>query len=837
MPLRNLSDLIIKNINMKNLKKILIASLITIFAIPLAALASPVSVDRLNNDHIEPLIKTDFIKANYFTATSTTATSTFPNVYIQNLLRIGYARNTDNIPFLIKNWTDSAGSNSYGSFSIGTSNTIGVAPQQFVVGNDNVVNTDVGGAFGSYNTVSSEDSWAFGHSNAMSGSRLLGIGVNNAISGVGANEMLIGHDNAANGDGNQYGVGRNLTLSAAGTSVFGQNITNSVSGSTQVGNGNTAKITIDSSGNTTATGYIEGEAGILNESIYQDSIGSTGSNGNVLTSTGSATLWVATSSLGISGGGASLSGGTTNWLTYWTSASTVGATSSPVVGYITATTTTPSVFTGGFSTTGNSSIGVADTTRPLTVSQANGIFSHFGSNIANTNGNCTGVTFGLITAGSYIKSGIAQVQRADGSNRGDVVILNNNTANSSNVGCTDIKATFKADGKIGFGTTTPSNAFEVNGSGYFSGNLTATNASTTATSATTLCLSTDCRTAWPTGGSGGGIATSTAIANTEVIYGTSATTVGSEPAFNYNSSTDKLTVANASTTNLTVATDSYLGTVKSGTWNGSTIGVPYGGTGATTFTNNRLLTGNGTSAIVDEANLTFDGTTLVVGGSGGATVGGSSAHYSGFAVQKANVVFEVNDTAGASNQKNWYFQASGGALYWGAVNDAFSSGTNYARIVRSGSSVTEWDLLWAAGSSSRTPLVVTPSLVTISSATEQLRTSYDGSNYYSTTVGSTGGVTFDAVGSGSAFTFSDKVNMGLASTTQLTVSTQATLASTTMTAPLRLKGYTVATLPTGTQGDTAFVTDALTPTFLTAVTGGGAIVSPVFYNGTNWVTY
>ena len=55
-------------------------------------------------------------------------------------------------------------------------------------------------------------------------------------------------------------------------------------------------------------------------------------------------------------------------------------------------------------------------------------------------------------------------------------------------------------------------------------------------------------------------------------------------------------------------------------------------------------------------------------------------------------------------------------------------------------------------------------------------------------------------------------------------------------APIRTKGYTVATLPAGTQGDIAFVTDALTPTFLTVAVGGGAVVSPVFYDGTNWVT-
>ena len=53
---------------------------------------------------------------------------------------------------------------------------------------------------------------------------------------------------------------------------------------------------------------------------------------------------------------------------------------------------------------------------------------------------------------------------------------------------------------------------------------------------------------------------------------------------------------------------------------------------------------------------------------------------------------------------------------------------------------------------------------------------------------------------------------------------------------VRLKGYTVATLPAGTQGDTAFVTDALTPTYLVTVVGGGAVVCPVFYNGTAWIS-
>lgn len=52
---------------------------------------------------------------------------------------------------------------------------------------------------------------------------------------------------------------------------------------------------------------------------------------------------------------------------------------------------------------------------------------------------------------------------------------------------------------------------------------------------------------------------------------------------------------------------------------------------------------------------------------------------------------------------------------------------------------------------------------------------------------------------------------------------------------VRLKGYTVGTLPAGTTGDTAYVTDALTPAFLVAVVGGGSTVTTVFFNGTSWI--
>lgn len=51
------------------------------------------------------------------------------------------------------------------------------------------------------------------------------------------------------------------------------------------------------------------------------------------------------------------------------------------------------------------------------------------------------------------------------------------------------------------------------------------------------------------------------------------------------------------------------------------------------------------------------------------------------------------------------------------------------------------------------------------STTEQLRVLFDASNYYKTTVASNGAVTFDAVGAGSSFRFSDIVNLGTAAST------------------------------------------------------------------------
>lgn len=118
------------------------------------------------------------------------------------------------------------------------------------------------------------------------------------------------------------------------------------------------------------------------------------------------------------------------------------------------------------------------------------------------------------------------------------------------------------------------------------------------------------------------------------------------------------------------------------------------------------------------------------------------------------------------------------------------------------------------------------------STTEQIRTGYNTTNYFSSTVASNGATTFNSVGSGSAFTFSDPVSV----TGALSSTSTVTGTNIISTATVRLKGYTVGTLPAGVQGDCAFVTDATAPTFMGIAVGGGAVVAKVFYDGTNWIT-
>lgn len=55
--------------------------------------------------------------------------------------------------------------------------------------------------------------------------------------------------------------------------------------------------------------------------------------------------------------------------------------------------------------------------------------------------------------------------------------------------------------------------------------------------------------------------------------------------------------------------------------------------------------------------------------------------------------------------------------------------------------------------------LLTSARLHVQSSTEQLRVGYDGSNYASTIIDSTGGVTLDAAGTNPKFTFADRINI------------------------------------------------------------------------------
>jgi hypothetical protein len=111
---------------------------------------------------------------------------------------------------------------------------------------------------------------------------------------------------------------------------------------------------------------------------------------------------------------------------------------------------------------------------------------------------------------------------------------------------------------------------------------------------------------------------------------------------------------------------------------------------------------------------------------------------------------------------------------------------------------------------------------------------YNASNIYdSLSIQGKATENWSATAGGSKLEFYTTPNTTIAQVLALTIDQDG---KTVFNAPLRRKNYTVATLPAGVQGDTAYVTDALAPTYLGAAVGGGAVVAPVFYNGAAWIT-
>jgi hypothetical protein len=83
--------------------------------------------------------------------------------------------------------------------------------------------------------------------------------------------------------------------------------------------------------------------------------------------------------------------------------------------------------------------------------------------------------------------------------------------------------------------------------------------------------------------------------------------------FHYNPSTGRITATQVAGTLQTASQTNItgVGTITTGTWQATDVGVAHGGTGASSLTANAILTGNGTSAIQAETDLLFDSNKLI----------------------------------------------------------------------------------------------------------------------------------------------------------------------------------------------------------------------------------
>jgi hypothetical protein len=275
-----------------------------------------------------------------------------------------------------------------------------------------------------------------------------------------------------------------------------------------------------------------------------------------------------------------------------------------------------------------------------------------------------------------------------------------------------------------------------------------------------------------------------------------------------------------------VTTASSWGKIGLTTHVSGTLPVANGGTNLASFTANGIMYASSTSALATGSALTFDGTNF-------ATTGKASAG-----------AFTATASTNPVNGMNLY-GANNLGLYTNSTLSLFINatqqvgiGTNQPQVLLDVGPVTVSGLATYGG------LIRITGYNTAATAAQGLefqgRGDVAGFGNRISHRSNNGDLVFE--GRANSATWTELVRMfpsggvSIGNTTDPGATNLSVTGTIASASTVKTGGYTVATLPAaGTAGRRAYVTNALTPTYGSAVVGGGAVVIPVFDNGTIWI--
>lgn len=314
------------------------------------------------------------------------------------------------------------------------------------------------------------------------------------------------------------------------------------------------------------------------------------------------------------------------------------------------------------------------------------------------------------------------------------------------------------------------------------------------------------------------------------------------------------TVANPTTTpaiTLSLSAITPTSILSSGPITGTTIG----GTLTTAAQSNitslgtlSALTVSGSSTLptIYTSNITASGSAMFATGSFSGTITSSTGNSgNSFNANGATTGYNFGRFVNTGGNTQFGVDGSAGGFFTGSPSYAsvFGSATNTSVVIATNGIVRQE--ITGAGAATFASTVTATGLITsgalqFSAASSQTAGSLARNSTYGMLLYGIGGSIADVTltnASGTAFMYNPTGTTNVQFAGSIT---GGAISGTTgdFSSTIRMAAYTVGTLPTaGTAGRIAYVTDALTPAFLTVVVGGGAVKTPVFDNGTNWVAF